>query len=55
MSIKGISFRHAGFITSRSIFKGAVDINLNNSEKCKIGVLLLDFELEIRVEHFTSV
>ena len=42
MSIKGISLRYAEFITLLSIFKETVDINLNNSENCKIGVLLLD-------------
>ena len=35
MSIRGISFRYAELITSLSLFKGTVDINSNNSEKCK--------------------
>ena len=43
MSIKGIGLRYAEFITSLNIFKGTVDINSNNLEKYKIGVLLLDF------------
>ena len=43
MSIKGIGLRYAKFITSLSIFKATVDINSTNLEKCKIGVLLLDF------------
>ena len=34
--------RYAAFITSLSILKGTVDINKNNLEKCKIGLLLLD-------------
>ena len=43
MSINGISLKYVRFITSLSIFKGTVHINETNLEKCKIGLLLLNF------------
>ena len=35
------------FITSLTIFRGTVDVNWNNLEKCKIGVLLSDCKLKL--------
>ena len=40
MSIKGLSLRYAGCITSLTIPKGTVHIDYNNLEKCKVEVLL---------------
>ena len=53
-SIKQIRVRYADFMTLWSIFKGTVVMNYNSLEKCEMRVMLLDFELEIPVEHATS-
>ena len=51
MNKKGISVRYAELMTLLCIFKGTFLMNSNSLEKCEMRLVLLDFLLEIRVEH----
>ena len=47
MSTEGERLKHNEFIILLSIHKGSVDMNSYWLEKSEMGVLLLDFQLEI--------
>ena len=54
MSIEGIRVKYADILTLLIIFKGTVNMSSDSSGKYEMRVVLLDFSLEIRVEHTTS-
>ena len=54
MSIKGIRVRYVDFLTLLRIFKGTFNVNQNSLGKCKMRVVLLDFQFKIWVEHATN-
>ena len=43
MSVKGINVRYVDFLTLPSIFKGTFKVNQNSFGKCKMGILLFEF------------
>ena len=47
MSIKGIRVRYVDFLTLLRIFKGTFNVNQNSLGKCKMRVVLLDFQFKI--------
>ena len=47
MSIKGIRVRYVDFLTLLRIFKGTFNVNQNSFGKCKMRVVLLDFQFKI--------
>ena len=54
MSAKGERFKYTEFIILLRIPKGSVDMNSYWLERIEMRVLLLDFQLKIRIENTTS-
>ena len=54
MSTKGKRLKYTEFIILLRIPKGSVDMNSCWLERIEMRVLLLDFQLEIRIENTTS-
>ena len=54
MSAKGKTLKYIEFIILLRIPKGSVDMNSYWLEGIEMRVLILDFQLEIRIENTTS-
>ena len=54
MSTKGERFKYTEFIILLRIPKGSVDMNSYWLERTEMRFLLLEFQLEIRIEDTTS-
>ena len=50
--VKGIRVRYAKFMTLLSIFKGTVNMNKNSLENCKMGKVLVAFQMELYLSTF---